>query len=69
MSEPTSSFRVGTTPVAVVGAACRLPGAPNEHEFWKVLSDGRCTVGPLPEGRWRVLSAEERQGLIDPRSA
>ena len=53
MSEPTSSFRVGTTPVAVVGAACRLPGAPNEHEFWKVLSDGRCTVGPLPEGRWR----------------
>ena len=53
MKEPASNFRVGTGPVAIVGAACRLPGAPNESAFWKILEDGRCTVGPMPDGRWR----------------
>ena len=41
------------SPVAVVGAACRLPGAANESEFWQLLEEGRCSVGALPEGRWR----------------
>jgi len=39
--------------VAVIGAACRLPGAQNEAEFWQLLDEGRCSVGALPEGRWR----------------
>ena len=39
--------------VAVVGAACRLPGARDEAEFWRLLDEGRCAVGVLPEGRWR----------------
>ena len=38
--------------VAIVGMACRLPGAPNEDEFWR-CREGRCAVGALPEGRWR----------------
>ncbi len=54
MNEPVSIFRVGSAPVAVVGAACRLPGAPNESAFWNVLESGRCTVGALPAGRWRA---------------
>jgi acyl transferase domain-containing protein/NADPH:quinone reductase-like Zn-dependent oxidoreductase/acyl carrier protein len=33
--------------------ACRLPGACNEGEFWRLLEEGRCAVGALPEGRWR----------------
>lgn len=53
MKESASNFRVGTGPVAIVGAACRLPGAPDESAFWKILEEGRCTVGPMPEGRWR----------------
>ncbi|WP_407049800.1 SDR family NAD(P)-dependent oxidoreductase [Methyloraptor flagellatus] len=39
--------------VAILGAACRLPGAADQNEFWRLLSEGRCAVGPLPEGRWR----------------
>jgi len=41
------------SPVAVVGAACRLPGAADESQFWRLLDEGRCSVGALPEGRWR----------------
>lgn len=37
---------------AIVGAACRLPGAPNEAAFRKVLNDGMFTVGRVPAGRW-----------------
>ena len=40
--------------VAIIGAACRLPGASNEGEFWRLLDEGRCAVGALPEGRWRA---------------
>ncbi|WP_256252168.1 type I polyketide synthase [Streptomyces sp. yr375] len=31
----------GQEPVAVVGLACRLPGAANPAEFWQLLRDGR----------------------------
>jgi acyl transferase domain-containing protein/acyl carrier protein len=40
-------------PVCIVGAACRLPGAPDEAAFRDVLNQGRFTVGDLPAGRWR----------------
>ncbi|MBV8133383.1 MAG: type I polyketide synthase, partial [Alphaproteobacteria bacterium] len=39
--------------MAITGVGGRLPGANNETEFWHLLDEGRCTVGPLPEGRWR----------------
>ncbi|MFE3168098.1 SDR family NAD(P)-dependent oxidoreductase [Streptomyces sp. NPDC059224] len=32
-------------PVAVVGLACRLPGAANPAEFWRLLHDGRDALG------------------------
>ena len=41
------------SPTAVIGAACRLPGAPDEDAFWRLLDEGRCAVGSLPDGRWR----------------
>ena len=34
--------------VAVVGASCRLPGAPDLASFWHVLRDGRETVATAP---------------------
>jgi phthiocerol/phenolphthiocerol synthesis type-I polyketide synthase C len=52
-SSSASHARVGFSPVAIVGMACRLPGACNEGEFWRLLEEGRCAVGALPEGRWR----------------
>src|SRR5947209_9746978 len=38
--------------VAVIGAACRLPGAGNLSALWSLLSQGRCAVSKIPEDRW-----------------
>lgn len=38
-------------PVAIVGMACRLPGATDPAEFWELLRDGRTAVGPVPADR------------------
>ena len=39
-------------PIAIVGAACRLPGAKDLAQFWDVLSSGRDVVTEIPDGRW-----------------
>lgn len=41
-----------TVDAAIVGAACRLPGAPNEAAFREVLNSGAFTVSSVPPGRW-----------------
>ncbi|MDF5758940.1 type I polyketide synthase, partial [Spongiactinospora sp. TRM90649] len=46
--------------IAVVGIACRLPGAPDPAAFWELLRGGVDAVGEVPAGRWR---AEETGGL------
>lgn len=38
-------------PIAVIGMACRFPGASNPFEFWELLRDDRTAVGPVPSGR------------------
>ncbi len=45
--------RIETVGLAVVGVACRLPGADDERAFWRLLDGGRCAVGDLPGGRWQ----------------
>ena len=40
--------------IAIVGAACRLPGAASLAAFWQLLMEGRNTVRPQPEQRWSV---------------
>nr|WP_029006511.1 type I polyketide synthase [Azorhizobium doebereinerae] len=44
----------GANVTAIVGAACRLPGAPDEARFRRMLSEGRCAIQPFPAGRWSV---------------
>ena len=48
-----SQTRIQTTSAAIVGAACRLPGAPDQDAFWRLLIGGQCAVTGAPEGRWR----------------
>ncbi len=36
----------------IVGAACRLPGAPNETKFRDLLNSGAFAVGQCPTDRW-----------------
>jgi acyl transferase domain-containing protein/acyl carrier protein len=38
--------------IAVVGMACRFPGAPDPEAFWNLLIEGRDAVTEVPEGRW-----------------
>ncbi|SFE89461.1 Acyl transferase domain-containing protein [Actinacidiphila alni] len=38
-------------PVAVIGMSCRLPGARDPEEFWRLLSEGREAVAEAPADR------------------
>ncbi|MEU2272992.1 beta-ketoacyl synthase N-terminal-like domain-containing protein, partial [Streptomyces olindensis] len=54
MSEPVAQDLAGpdgTSAVAVVATACRLPSADTPEAFWQVLRDGRDTVTGLPADR------------------
>ncbi|KOV35526.1 hybrid non-ribosomal peptide synthetase/type I polyketide synthase [Streptomyces sp. XY152] len=44
---------------AVVGLACRFPGAGTPEEFWELLTAGRDAVTPVPAGRWGTAGAED----------
>jgi len=41
-----------TSDIAIVGMACRFPGARNYEEYWSNLISGKNCVGEIPEGRW-----------------
>ncbi len=52
---PTESNDVERAfPVALVGLACRFPGAADLDEFWSLLKAGRDAVGETPDDRWDV---------------
>jgi acyl transferase domain-containing protein/SAM-dependent methyltransferase len=40
--------------IAIVGMACRFPGAPNLDAFWELLKEGRDAVRPIPPERWSL---------------
>ena len=56
-----------TDAVAVVGMACRLPGANNIEELWDLISSGSSTVKPVPQDR--VDIAHSFRALQDPKWA
>lgn len=41
-------------PIAIVGMACRFPGAPGLDEFWQLLRDGRDEPTEIPADRFDV---------------
>ncbi|MGW4533251.1 SDR family NAD(P)-dependent oxidoreductase [Nocardia sp. NPDC004340] len=49
-------------PVAVVGMACRLPGVADLDDFWRLLGEGRATVGAAPAAR---ANLSERASFLD----
>ena len=44
---------VETPDVAIIGFACRLPGAPDAAAFWDLLCAGTVAVGDFPSEPWR----------------
>ncbi|HEY2536926.1 MAG TPA: type I polyketide synthase, partial [Solirubrobacteraceae bacterium] len=57
--------------IAVVGLACRLPGAPSPDAFWQLLRDGRDAITDIPPDRWVSAGVDEsmpgllRGGFVD----
>ena len=50
-------------PIAVIGIGCRLPnGIDGPDALWKLLAEGRDTVGQPPAGRWPDPSAAPAPG-------
>ncbi len=54
--EALESGAASHEPVAVVGLACRLPGAPDAATFFANLLAGVDGVGPLRDGRWNAAA-------------
>ncbi|WP_151772626.1 type I polyketide synthase, partial [Streptomyces abyssomicinicus] len=45
-----------TAAIAVIGLACRLPGAPDPRTFWQNLVEGRESITDVPADRWDVTA-------------
>jgi 3-oxoacyl-(acyl-carrier-protein) synthase/NAD(P)-dependent dehydrogenase (short-subunit alcohol dehydrogenase family)/acyl carrier protein len=43
-------------PIAIVGMACRLPGAANVDEYWELLARGSDAVTEVPAERWNAAA-------------
>jgi acyl transferase domain-containing protein/3-hydroxymyristoyl/3-hydroxydecanoyl-(acyl carrier protein) dehydratase len=41
-------------PIAIVGRACLLPGAHSPADLWKLVSEKRVAIGPVPDRHWRA---------------
>ncbi|MFE0754602.1 SDR family NAD(P)-dependent oxidoreductase [Inquilinus sp. NPDC058860] len=51
---PAGSSRLQDQPVAVIGMACRLPGAAGLDDFWSLLLQERCSVSTIGSDRWAI---------------
>lgn len=40
--------------IAVIGMACRFPGADSIDEFWSLLTEGRSMLGQMPKERFTI---------------
>ncbi|MCB1741758.1 MAG: SDR family NAD(P)-dependent oxidoreductase [Gammaproteobacteria bacterium] len=51
-------------PVAVVGLACRFPGAADAEAFWQVLDQGIDAIREVPDERWDISAHfDEEPGI------
>ncbi|NLY00840.1 MAG: SDR family NAD(P)-dependent oxidoreductase [Rhodopirellula sp.] len=48
-------------PIAIIGMACRLPGAPDLDAYWRLLVERRSAILEVPTDRWDI------DAFYDPR--
>lgn len=56
-------------PIAIVGMACRFPGASTLDEFWSLLAKGTDCVGEIPSARWDVAAFHHEDNAVADRMA
>jgi phthiocerol/phenolphthiocerol synthesis type-I polyketide synthase C len=54
--QPSTSKAV--EPIAIVGMACRFPGAAGLDDYWRLLVGGEDAIGPVPAERWSQAELE-----------
>ena len=55
--QPSQSYSYPPDAIAVIGMACRLPGANDVNELWDLISSGRSTVEELSHRRPELLKS------------
>ncbi|MCP3677227.1 MAG: polyketide synthase, partial [Deltaproteobacteria bacterium] len=50
--------------IAVVGMACRFPGAPTLREYWELLSEGKSAIAPVARDCWGI-ETDYHAALLD----
>lgn len=51
-------------PIAIVGMACRFPGAPDLDAYWRLISEGRDGTSEIPPERWDVDALYDPTGTV-----
>ena len=46
-------------PLAIVGAACRFPGASTPEAYWRLLRSGADAIRDVPPGRWGISRPDD----------
>jgi acyl transferase domain-containing protein len=54
LGESGKSERDGREPIAIIGLACRVPGASNPEAFWTLLHHGIDAITEVPPERWNI---------------
>jgi acyl transferase domain-containing protein/acyl carrier protein/NAD(P)-dependent dehydrogenase (short-subunit alcohol dehydrogenase family) len=63
-SRPKVKSGNSQVPIAVIGMACRLPGAKNLQEYWDLIISGKDVTGELPEDFFdRELFFDPEEGV------
>lgn len=53
-------------PIAIVAAACQLPGGKDLASFWEMVCQGKTGIGPIPEARFnRRLFFDPKPGTLN----
>ena len=55
--------------IAIIGMACRFPGAKNTEEYWDILKNGRNCIGVFPESRRKDIDKYLPPGIVNRENA
>ncbi|GGX74603.1 type I polyketide synthase [Streptomyces hiroshimensis] len=59
---------VRTDDIAVIGLACRLPGAADPAAFWRLLSEGADAITDVPPDRWDGAAVADADASVPGRT-